>query len=198
MPSYTTNVATINQTSLLRPFLEQPRSTWIVVAYTRPALSVTSGHHQHVSKATSHEETSQNNFSSEVHGGGGLELVKLALEATSRHSALFIPENAPVILPVRHSLWAPVGRRQTVVIDQLYTQKSLGLRPWFISDATVSHFSVSSTIELPLTLAKYGAYSPYRTCHGTLAHAACPTRLSATVLPASCVPPRPEEHQIGA
>ena len=62
------------------------------------------------SKATSHEETSQNKFSSEGHGGGGLELVKLAREAASRHSALCIPENTPVIMPVRHFLWAPVGR----------------------------------------------------------------------------------------
>ena len=68
-------------------------------------------------------------YSHEVHGSGGLELVKLARELASRHSAVCIPKDAPVILPVRHSLWTLVGTKQILVRDQFYPQKPPGLRP---------------------------------------------------------------------
>ena len=85
----------------------------------------------------------------EVHGGGDLELVKLAREPASSRSKLCASlENAPRILPVRRSLLALVGRKQSVARDQLSPQKPPGSRlpvilahkdsalpdPWFVDD----------------------------------------------------------------
>ena len=136
------------------------------------------------SKATSHEETSRNGCSPEVDGCGRLQLVKLAREPASRPSVPYIPQNTPIILPVRHSSWVLVRRKQTVVRDQLYPQKPPGLRSW-ISHATDPFFFSSSTIELLSALAKSGAYSSYRTCHVTLAHAAVPYQTFRDI--ASCL-----------
>ena len=82
-------------------------------------------------------------------------------------------KNAPGIMPFRHSLLTLVGRKQTLVRDQVSPQKRPGSRLWF-SCTGVQHSHGSSTIELPSALAEGGACSPNRTCHGTLACAAAP------------------------
>ena len=93
----------------------------------------------------------------------------------------------PRTLSVRRFLLTFEGRKQNVVRDQLFPLKPPGSRLWF-SRTGVQHSPGSSTIELPSTLTKSGEYPPDRVA----------TRLSTTVLPASCVPPPPEGHQIGA
>ena len=126
------------------------------------------------------------NCSSVAHGGGGLELVKLVREAaSSRRKPCASLKNAPGILPVRRSLLALVGRKQTVVRDSLLPQNP-PVRAFDSRYRTrVQHFPGSSTIELFSTLHESGACSPYRACHGTLTRAAAPYqsfRDSATCL----------------
>ena len=71
----------------------------------------------------------QENRNTEVHGGGGLELVKPACEPGCSHpSPCASLKNATEILPVRRPLLALVGRKQTVVRDKLFPQKPLGSR----------------------------------------------------------------------
>ena len=105
-----TNSKTVHQTSFT-PYREQPRSTRIVVAYPRPAFSATNRtntfqpvliNNSKFLKATHRTKIRK----IEIHGGGGLELLKPAREpASSRHKALCILEKAPRILPVRRSMW---------------------------------------------------------------------------------------------
>ena len=60
--------------------------------------------------------------STEVHGEGGLELVKLARKPISSRPQPFASmKNAPKILPVRRSLLALVGRKQTLLGAQSST-----------------------------------------------------------------------------
>ena len=70
------------------------------------------------------------------------------------------------ILPVRCSLTAFVGRRHTVVRDQLFPQKPLG-SPLCFSRTGVQHSPGSSTIELPSALVESGAYPPDRALTGS-------------------------------
>ena len=67
--------------------------------------------------------------------------------------ALCILEKAPRFLPVRRSLLALVGRKQTVAWDQFFPQKSPGSRLWF-SRTGVQHSPGSLTIELPSAFAE--------------------------------------------
>ena len=78
--------------SLLIPYREQPRSTRIVVAYPRLAFSTTKRtNHAPIGlinkpkfvKATRRTKYDKANRSTEVHGSGSLELVKLAREPAS-------------------------------------------------------------------------------------------------------------------
>ena len=126
-------------------------------------------------KATRHAEIIWKVFISRSMADGGLELVKPALEsASSRPKPCASLKNAPEILPVRHFLLALVGRKQTVVRDQLSRQKHSGSRFLWFSCTRIQHFSGSSKIELLYVLAEFGAYSPDRAFHGALARAAAP------------------------
>ena len=72
--------------NLLTPYREQPRSTRIVVAYPRPALSATKRTNYAPTSFDQQVQVSQGHTSfknKEVHGGGGLELVKPAREPAS-------------------------------------------------------------------------------------------------------------------
>ena len=73
---------------------------------------------------------------------------------------------APRILPVRCSLSAFVGRRHTVVMNQLFRQKPPGSRLYF-SRTGVQHSTGSSTIELRSALVESGAYPPDRALTGS-------------------------------
>ena len=77
---------------------------------------------------------------------------------------------APRMLPVRCSLTAFVGRRHTVVRDQLS-----------FSRTGVQHSPGSSTIELPSTLVESGAYPPDRAL--TSSPRQCPLPLACRHLP---------------
>ena len=149
-----TIVKTVNQTFV--PYREQPRSTRIVVAYPRPAPSET--------KRTNHAPNIFDNKSkffkvtscrkkgkctevqkhTEVDGDGGLELVQPALEYASPHPKPY----ASLIKRPTHPLTALVRRKQTVVRDQLSSQKPPDSRLSF-SRTRVHHSPGSSTIELP-------------------------------------------------
>ena len=96
------------------------------------------------------------------------------------------PKNSPRILLVRRSLLAFVGRKQTVVRDQLFPQKPPGSRLRF-SCTGAQHSPDSSTIELLSALAESGVYPSGRTLPGF-----------PRVPPASRVPLPPEGQQIGA
>ena len=80
--------------NLLTPYREQPRSTRIIVAYPRPAFSATkrtnyapTSFDQRVQVSQGHTLfKNKENRNTEVHGGGGLELVKLAREPASSRS----------------------------------------------------------------------------------------------------------------
>ena len=79
-------------------------------------------------KATRHAEAREN-CNTEVHGDGGLKLVKPAREpAFSRAKPGASLKNAPDILSVPRSLLAHVGRRKIVVRGQFFPQKPLSSR----------------------------------------------------------------------
>ena len=126
-----TNVKTFHQ-NLFTPYREYPRSTWIAVTYPRPAFSVTKrANHAPISFDQQAQvfqgHTSCRNEGKEntdVGGGGDLRLVKPAREpASSRPKSRASLKNAPRVLPVRRSLLALVGRKQTVVRNQHFPPK---------------------------------------------------------------------------
>ena len=126
-------------------------------------------------------------WNTEIHGGGGLELVKSAREpAPSRPkpcASLKKPhESCPFAAPC-----GLVGRKMTVVRHQLFPQKPPGSSLWF-SRTGVQPSPGSSTIELPSAFVDSGAYPPDRALPGS------PRQCS---LPLACRHP-PEGHQIGA
>ena len=122
-------------------------------------------------------------WNTEVHGGGGVELVKPAREpASSLPKPCASLKNAPPILPVRCSLLALVGRKQTVVRDQLFPQKPPVSRLWF-SRTGVQHSPGSSMIELPSAVAESGAYSPDRALLGSHDSAPCLSRATISRRP---------------
>ena len=127
-----TNQCQNGSSNRLTPNRERPRLTHIFVAYPRPAFSAT--------KRTNHAPISFNkpklikakeSWNTEVHGGGGLELVKPAREPASIQPSKTCasPKNAPRTLLVRCSLLALVGgRKNTGVRHQLFPQKPPGSR----------------------------------------------------------------------
>ena len=80
-------------------YREQPRSTRIIVAYTLPAFSATKRTYRapisfNQQAQVSQDHTScrnQENWNTEVHSGGGLELVKPARESASGPPKPFSP-----------------------------------------------------------------------------------------------------------
>ena len=80
--------------NLLTPYWEQPRSTRIVVAYPRPAYSAAKrtnyapvNFDQQVQVSQGHTSyRNKEDWNTEVHGGGGLELAKPAREPASSRS----------------------------------------------------------------------------------------------------------------
>ena len=127
----------------------------------------------------------------EVHGGGDLgQLVKPAREpGPSRPKPCAPLKNAPRILTVRCSLLALVERKQTVVRDQLFPQKTPGLRLRF------SHTKIQYS---PLACWRSSCSPPSpnlmvsRPVERTTVHLHVllrPTSLSATVPRASRAPP---------
>ena len=87
------NIEMVHQT-LFTPYREQLRSTRIVVAYPRPAFSATkrtnyapTSFDQQVQVSQGHTSfKNKENRNTEVHGGGGLKLVKPAREPVSSRS----------------------------------------------------------------------------------------------------------------
>ena len=123
--------------NLLTPYREQPRSIQTAVVYLRPAFSATKRTNQAPISFDKQAQVSQGhtscrnkeNCNTKVHGGGGLELVKPAREpASSRPKLCASLKNILEILPVRGILLALVGRKQTVVRDQLSPKKPSGSR----------------------------------------------------------------------
>ena len=113
--------------------------------------------------------TNKENRNTEVHGGGGLELVKPAREpASSRSKPCAFLKNAPRVLLARCPLLAVVvERKQTLVRDQLFPQKPPGSRRLWFSRTGVQHPHGSSTIEPPSAFAKSGANPPDRALPGS-------------------------------
>ena len=127
---------------LLTQFREQPRSTQIVVAYLRLAFSVTKRtNHAPISfdqAQVSQGHTScrsKENRNTEVHGGGGLELMKPARElASSRPKPCASLKNAPGILPIRRRGQRSAFPSETSRFAPLVlAQKGLVL-PWLFND----------------------------------------------------------------
>ena len=134
----------------------------------------------------------------EVHGGEGLELVKPAREpAFSRSKSCASLKNAPGILSVRRSLLALIGRNRPC------SEISLPLRnlPVRAFDSRAQGFST--------LLARRRSSCPPLSPNLVITHPIeyvtlrlrmllRPTRLSATVPPASGVPSTPKGHRVGA
>ena len=191
--------------NLLAPYREQPRSTRIVVAYPQLAFSATkrinpvpNSFDQQVQVSQGHTSyKNKENYNTEIHGGGGLDLVKPAREpASSRPKLCVSGENAPEILPVGRSLLALAGRIRPCQ------------RSYFSSETPVRAFD-SRAQGFNILLARRRSSFPLSSqnlvhAHPTV-HAAThlrvlrrSSRLSATTPRASRVPAPPEGHQIEA
>ena len=194
-----TNVKTVHQTSLLHIESNPDRLE---------LLSPTHGQCSQQKKRTNHAPISldqqvqvfqsrtscisKENCNTQVHGCGGLDLVKPAREsASSRPKPCASLNNALPILPVRRSLLALVGRKH-------FSLRNLLVRAF---DSRAQRFSPP--------LARRRSNCPPPSPNLVLTHPVeCATtrlrvllrhtRLSATVPPASGGPPPPEGHQIGA
>ena len=117
-------------------------------------------------------------------------LVKPACKPASCHpKPCALLKNVAGIFPVRCSLLALVRRKKTVVREQFSPQEPLSLRFSF-ARTRVQHSPGSSTIEL--------FFRPRQFWGVFTQQYMLPTRLSATVPPASRVTSPPEEQQIEA
>ena len=176
---------------------EQPRSTRNVVAYPRPAFSAKNRKNYAPTSFDQQVQVSQGHtFCTEIRK---IEIPRsMVVEAlnwwsrrASQHPAVQSPVHSwksPTNLARSPLLVALVGRKMTVVRDQLFPQKPPGSSLWF-SRTGVQPSPGSSTIELPSAFAESGAYPPdSRTLPGS------PRQCS---LPLACRHP-PEGHQIGA
>ena len=91
-----------------------------------------------------------------------VEALSWSNRRASQHPAIqspCIPEKAPRILPVRRSLLALVGRKQTVVRDPLFPQKLSGSRFVFGSRDVGSAVPPRSTPPIFRPRSESGAYS---------------------------------------
>ena len=176
---------------------EQPRSTRNVVAYPRPAFSAKNRKNYAPTSFDQQVQVSQGHtFCTEIRK---IEIPRsMVVEAlnwwsrrASQHPAVQSPVHSwksPTNLARSPLLVALVGRKMTVVRDQLFPQKPPGSSLWF-SRTGVRPSPGSSTIELPSAFAESGAYPPdSRVLPGS------PRQCS---LPLACRHP-PEGHQIGA
>ena len=190
-----TNNKTVHQTSFT-PYREQPRSTRIVVAYPRPAFSA-------INRTNTFQPVLINNYSKFLKATDRTKIRKteisrsMVVEAlgwwsrrASQHPAVQSPVH-PWKSPTNLARWplhvALVGKKMTVVRDQLSPQKPSGSRFRFLRTG-VQPSPGSSTIELPSAFAESGAYPPDGELPG-------PPRQCS--LPLACRHP-PEGHQIGA
>ena len=178
------------------PYREQPRSTRIVVAYPRPAFSATN-------RTNTFQPVLINNIPSfsrphivqkirkiEIPRSMVVEALSWWSRRASQHPAVQSPVHpwkSPTNLARSPLHVALVGRKMTVVRDQLFPQKPPGSR-FRYSRTGVQPSPGSSTIELPSAFAESGAYPPDRELPGS------PRQGS---LPHACRHP-PEGHQIGA
>ena len=115
----------------------------------------------------------------------------MVVEALSWWSRLWSPVHpwkSPTNLARSPLLVAPVGKKKTVIRQQLFSQRPPCSRLWF-SRTGVQPSPGSSTIELPSASAESGAYPPDR--------ALPPGSPRQCSLPLACRHP-PEGHQIGA
>ena len=122
----------------------------------------------------------------EVHGGGGLELVNLAREPESSRPKPCASLKKNTNLTRSPLLVALVRRKMTVVTHQLFPQKCPGSRLNF-SLTGVQPPPDSSTVELPSAFVESGVYPLDRALPGS------PRQCS---LPLACRHP-PEGHQHG-
>ena len=175
-----------SSSNLLTPYREQPRSTRIVAAYPRPAFSATNrtnyaptSFDQRIQVSQGHTPyKNKENRNTEVHGGGGLDLVRPGREpASSRPKPCASLKNSHKSCPFA----APFAKRKmTVVRHQLFPQKPPGSRLRF-SRTGVSPPLARRRSSFPPPSAKLVR-----------------TRLSATVLLASRVPPPSRRAPTGA
>ena len=175
--------------NLLTPYREQPRSTWNVVAYPRPAFSAKKRKNYaptKLLKATHRTEIRKN----EIPRSMVVEALSWWSRRASQHPAVqspVHPRRSPTNLARSPLLVALVGRKMTVVRHQFFPQKPPGSSLWF-SRTGVQPSPGSSTIELPSAFAESGAYPPDRALPGS------PRQCS---LPLACRH-FPEGHQIGS
>ena len=123
-----------------------------------------------------------------VHGGGGLELVKLARnQASSRSKPCTSLKSAPGVLPICCCLFTLVRRKQAVVREQLSPQEP----PGRAMDSRVQGFSTP----LARRRSRHPSLSPTLTLTRPLDHVTVrvvrvllrPTRLSTIIDSASCI-----------
>ena len=124
--------------------------------------------------------------------------MKLACDrASSRPKPCASLENSQRILSVRRSLFALVGRKQTMVRDHIYPKKSLvrafGSRAQVLSTPQARQRSSCPRPQPNLVLNR-----PVECAAIRLRVLRCPTKLSAILSPSSRVPPSSGGHKIGA
>ena len=156
---------------------EQPRSTRILVTYSRPAFSATKRtNHAPISfdqqaqvfqDHVSYRKKKENWITTEAHDGGGLELVKPAREpASSRPKPCVYPWKSPTNL-ARSPLLVSFRRKKTNRGQRsAFPSETSRFAPLF-SRTGVQHSPGSLTIELPSAFAESGAYSPDRALLGS-------------------------------
>ena len=152
-----TNNKTVHQTSLT-PYREQPRSTRFIVAYPRPAFSATNRtktfqpvliNNSKFLKAA-HRTKTKENLNTEVHGGGGLELVKPVRESASSRpkpcASLKKPhESCPFAAPCGPR-WKKNDRGQRSAFPSETSRFALSILahrgpalPWLVNDRAALH-----------------------------------------------------------
>ena len=176
-----TNVETIHQKSLFHIESNLDRLGSLSPTHSRPAFSATKRTNHAPISFDQQAQVSQGRASyeirkigTEVHGGGGLELIKPAREpASSRPKSCSTLKKPHESCPFATPCWLFVGRNQTVVRHQLFPQKPLGSR-LCLSRTGVQHSPGSSTIELPSALAESGAYPSNRAPPGSSRQSSLP------------------------
>ena len=189
-----TTSKTVHQTSFT-PYREQPRSTRIVVAYPRSAFSATNRTNTFHPVLINNSKFLKATHRTKIRKIGiprsmVVEALSWWSRRASQHPAVQSPVHpwkSPTNLARSPLHVALVGRKMTMVRDQLFSQKSPGSRFRF-SRTGVQPSPGSSTIELPSAFAESGPYPPDWELPGSSRQCS---------LPLACRHP-PEGHQIGA